>query len=34
MEPQKKPRTKKPRPVPEFKIIRATPEEPIVVSFK
>ena len=30
----KKPRVKKEKPPHEFKIIKATPEAPIVVSFK
>ena len=32
--PAKKPRAKKVKPQPEFKIIRASPEAPIIVSFK
>lgn len=32
-EPTKKPRTKKPIPPPTISIIKATPENPIVVKF-
>jgi hypothetical protein len=31
--PPRKPRTKKPIPKPEFKIVSATPDKPIVVKF-
>jgi hypothetical protein len=33
MEKQKKPRVRKPKEKPVFKIILATPENPIIVSF-